>query len=275
MGGSISYDKGTCKVLLKQASTRLKILANKTSNLSKGARREVASMLEKKQVEAACLKVEHIIRDDFTVEVYDILQLYLDMVLARIPLLDPEKDRDAPKRSKDMPPPPPPQEIRQAIATLIYSSQHIEVEELRLLTEQFGARFGREFAELCADNRHEAVAFKVVSKLSYQTPESRVVFGYLEAIALQYKVDYKAPEIKAGAIRTTFEGPDVDIASGNKIQPAPPPGDFPGFPSVATQPPISPPTGAAPEMHQFNPPPPPVHDPPPMSMPQVLSLIHI
>merc|ERR1712086_960382 len=138
MGGSLSYDKQQTKVLLKQSSTRLKILCNKTSNLSKGSRREIAGMLDKKQVEAASLKVEHIIRDDFLVEVYDILQLYLDMVLARLPLLERGKDEKLPKNA----PPPPPNEIKQAVATLIYASQCIDVEELRMLARQFAARFG-------------------------------------------------------------------------------------------------------------------------------------
>lgn len=255
MGGSLSFDKQQTKVLIKQSVTRLKILSNKVSNLSKGSRREIAAMLDKDQVEAACLKVEHIIRDDFLVEVYEILQLYLDMVLARLPLLDPAKDKV--KYSKDNPPPPPAHEIRQAVATIIYSSQCIDVEELQLLAKQFAARFGVPFAEECAENRHQAVSQKVVTKLSFQTPESRVVFGYLELIAGQYGVNYKAPEQKPG-IRTTFEGPNVDIGTGNRLQPMPPPPTGMSlFPSAADQPPVGMVASA-----DFLPPPPPGSDPP-------------
>merc|ERR1712159_235890 len=159
----MGYDKQQCKVLLKQASTRLKILGNKVSNISKGARREIATMIDKNQIEAACLKVEHIIRDDFLVEVYEILQLYVEMVLARVPLLDQGWNSNKNWYTKENPPPPPPHEIRQAVATLIYASQCVEVEELKMLAQQFASRYGIAFAEECAQNRHEAVAFKARS----------------------------------------------------------------------------------------------------------------
>ena len=59
--------------------------------------------------------------------------------------------------------------------------------------------------------------FQVVSKLSFQTPDSKVVFGYLELIASQYGVDYKAPVVKPSGVRTAFDGATTDAATGNRI----------------------------------------------------------
>jgi len=87
MGNGISFDAGKCKVLLKQATTRMRILSNKLTNQTKVQRREIAELLDKGKIESAHVKVEHIIRDDYYIEVYEILQLYIGLVLARIPLL--------------------------------------------------------------------------------------------------------------------------------------------------------------------------------------------
>jgi len=269
MGNGISFDAGKCKVLLKQATTRMRILSNKLTNQTKVQRREIAELLDKGKIESAHVKVEHIIRDDYYIEVYEILQLYIGLVLARIPLLK------APKKNleKGQQPPPPQHEIREAICTLLYASGCLEVEELREFGKQMSACYGMDFVKECLENRSEFVSFKVVSKLTFQSPDQSIVQGYLEIIAAQYDVEYTAPPpAKVNEPLSNFCGPAIDKGSGTQVfptfdapgpqgppMPPPPPGGggMPGMPpppgawgapapGTLPEPPLRPPGGPPP-----------------------------
>jgi len=256
-------------VLLKQATTRMRILSNKLTNQTKVQRREIAELLDKGKIESAHVKVEHIIRDDYYIEVYEILQLYIGLVLARIPLLK------APKKNleKGQQPPPPQHEIREAICTLLYASGCLEVEELREFGKQMSACYGMDFVKECLENRSEFVSFKVVSKLTFQSPDQSIVQGYLEIIAAQYDVEYTAPPpAKVNEPLSNFCGPAIDKGSGTQVfptfdapgpqgppMPPPPPGGggMPGMPpppgawgapapGTLPEPPLRPPGGPPP-----------------------------
>lgn len=60
----------------------------KESALSKVARRQMAQLLEAGKEESARIRVENIIRQDIAVELMEILELYCELLLARIGLME-------------------------------------------------------------------------------------------------------------------------------------------------------------------------------------------
>ena len=76
----------------------------KESALSKVARRQMAQLLEVGKEESARIRVENIIRQDISVELMEILELYCELLLARIGLME----------AKYLPPSPPPPQLASA-----------------------------------------------------------------------------------------------------------------------------------------------------------------
>ena len=91
--------------------------------------------------------------------------------------------KEAQNLEKDQSPPPPQQEILEAIATLIYASSMLEIEELQDFGRQMAVRYGMDFAKECLENKHAAINYKVSSKLTFSAPDQNIVFGYLKIIA--------------------------------------------------------------------------------------------
>lgn len=58
--------------------------------LAKVSRRQMAQLLEQGKEESARIRVENIIRQDISVELMEILELYCELLLARIGMMEPK-----------------------------------------------------------------------------------------------------------------------------------------------------------------------------------------
>ena len=112
--GRFNTDK--LKVNLKLAINRLKLLQSKKAGINAQQRREIATLLEKGKDESARIRVEHIIREDFNSEALEILELYCDLLLARIGVVEQMKECDS--------------SIAEAVNTIIYAAPRAGVQEL-------------------------------------------------------------------------------------------------------------------------------------------------
>lgn len=65
----------------------LPLLLTKKAELAQKARKEIADYLAAGKDERARIRVEHIIREDYMVEAMEILELYCDLLLSRIGLV--------------------------------------------------------------------------------------------------------------------------------------------------------------------------------------------
>ena len=83
------YNASKLKAQLKMAGTRLSMAANKKSALSKQQTREIAKMLQEAppNEEKARIKAEALIRDDNTIEAFEILELICELLSERIKLM--------------------------------------------------------------------------------------------------------------------------------------------------------------------------------------------
>jgi len=70
------WDQNQCKTHLKLAVNRIKLLKNKKDNNIKNQKREIAELLKCGKDESGRIKVENVIRDDFIIEAYEIIELF-------------------------------------------------------------------------------------------------------------------------------------------------------------------------------------------------------
>jgi vacuolar protein sorting-associated protein IST1 len=194
------------KVQLKLAIARLRMVQHRDEALSKQQRRAMAQLLDAGKEESARIRVENIIRSDITVELYEILELYCELLLARAGLLE------APQCDPG---------LEEAVKSVIYAAPKTEVKELQQVRTLLGEKFGKEFVVAAMENTDNKVSESVVKKLSVTPPRPELVRGYLEEIAKTYGVNWPkrdkedlgpppdAPEDNAG---------DDDNPSGGQAQ---------------------------------------------------------
>lgn len=159
------------------AVQRIQIANNKRINGVKHQKQKISVLLAEHKDEKARIQVEHIIRDDFTIEGYEVLELMCELVHERI--------RQVTTSSKD-----PPEEMKEAIASLIWASKNVDIEEFRNVKQQLRQKYTAEFIKQSETNENGLVNPRLFSKLTYKPPSQFLVVKYLEEIARAYNVDW-------------------------------------------------------------------------------------
>ena len=86
------FDANKAKVQLKMLINRLNLLTSKKANLAKAEKRKVAMLLREDKEHNARILVEQIIREDYTLEAYDLLKQYTEMLIARFNVVVTEEE---------------------------------------------------------------------------------------------------------------------------------------------------------------------------------------
>ncbi|KAI9710871.1 MAG: hypothetical protein M1812_007323 [Candelaria pacifica] len=176
---------GKIKVQLKLSISRLRMVQQKDTAIAKQQRRAMAQLLEQGKDESARIRVENIIRSDITTELLEILELYCELLLARIGLLE----------AKDCDP-----GLEEAVKSIIYAAPRTDIKELQQARQLLVEKYGKEFALDAIDNNDGKVAERVVKKLRVEPPDPELVNSYLKEIARTYGVQWpkrqETPEIE-------------------------------------------------------------------------------
>lgn len=186
---------------MKLSIARLRMVQQRDDALSKTHRRAMAQLLEIGKIDSARIRVENIIRSDITTELYEILELYCELLLARAGLLD------APTCDPG---------LEEAVKSIIYAAPKTEIKELQQVRVLLAEKFGKEFALAAIDNTDGKVSEKVVKKLSVTPPKEELVTGYLEEIARAYGVDWPKRPKDLGAPPAFMDDDDDDFPSGGQ-----------------------------------------------------------
>lgn len=171
------------KPQLKMASQRIALKINQKTQQNKMVKKEVAQLLGDSKEEKAKIKVEHVIREDFVIEAYEIVQLLCDMVTERLALIASEKAC--------------PLDMKESVNTLIYAADRTEIKELAKIRDMFGKKYGKEFIAAAHSGQH--INKRVAHKLSVEPPSHMLVIQYLKEIAKVHKVTWKPDEATAVA----------------------------------------------------------------------------
>jgi len=196
-----NYNK--LKTNLRLAINRLKLLEKKKTEMALKSRKEIADYIASGKTERAKIRVEHIIREDYMVEAMEVLEMYCDLLLARFGLIQQMKTLD--------------DGLAEAISSLIWVSPRLQsdVGELKMVCDQFTAKYGKPYAQACKENSVGTVSAKLMHKLSVQAPPKITVEKYLIEIAKYYNVEYEPdPQIMSQ---------DEMYSADNLIELAPPP----------------------------------------------------
>lgn len=140
----------------------------------------MAELLSQGKETSAKIRVENIIRQDIIIELMEFLELYCELLLARIGLLLESTVCDS--------------GLEEAVKTIIYSASFIDVKELVQVKEILIYKFGKEFGMVALENTDHAVPDKVVSRCSVRPPSEELVVLYLSEIAKAYKVPFSEME---------------------------------------------------------------------------------
>ena len=142
--------------------------------------------------------MENIIRSDITTELLEILELYCELILARIGLLE----------AKDCDP-----GLEEAIKSIIYAAPRTDVKELQQARQLLVEKYGKDFALEAIENRDGKVAERVLKKLRVEPPSQELVTLYLKEIARTYGVAWPKG---APASNETDSDDDEESPSGGQ-----------------------------------------------------------
>lgn len=197
---------------LKMAEQRLGILTSKKTNLIKTQKRDIASLLREGKEEKARIRVEHLIRMDFTIEAYELIGLLCELLHERAALVASEKEC--------------PPDLREAMCTLIWASARCEVPEMKEIAHQLELKYGKEFAAEARANDKGCVNGRVLHKLGVAPPSAYLVVKYLGAIAEEHNVAWTEPELgldPESLASSAMPGPSgfsVPVAPGSGLEEA-------------------------------------------------------
>ncbi|ODV70245.1 DUF292-domain-containing protein [Hyphopichia burtonii NRRL Y-1933] len=193
------------KTSLKMAISKLKFIQDKKSAINKQQRRQLATLLSQGKESSAKIRVENIIRDDIYVELLEYLELYCELLLARVAIiLDTNRSGVDPS-------------LKEAILSVVYSAPHSELKELSGLREIFVAKYGAEFGKSVIENTNdEYVPAKIVKRCQVEPPSELLVDLYLCEIAKAYEAPYSGLKIEEVIEESNDIDDDDDSPSGGQ-----------------------------------------------------------
>ncbi|XP_058763207.1 uncharacterized protein LOC131636614 [Vicia villosa] len=188
-----------CKTCLNLAISRMKLLQNKRDVQLKQMRKEIAQFLQAGQEPIARIRVEHIIREQNIWAAYEILELFCEFVLARVPIIE---------NQKDCPP-----ELREAIASIIFAAPRCsDIPDLLHIKNLFTTKYGKDFISAVSELRPDSgVNRTIIEKLSVHAPSGEVKLKVLTDIAEEYNLAWDSSKTAA-----EFRKNHEDLLGGTK-----------------------------------------------------------
>lgn len=164
------------KTTLKMAISKLKFVQEKKTAITKQQRRQLSELLSQGKESSAKIRVENIIRDDIYIELLEYLELYCELLLARLAILI-----DRPNCETN---------LLEAVSSIIYAANHTELKELIQIKEILMFKYGNEFLQSILDNKESQVSEKIVKRCDIEPPNEVLVDLYLCEIAKAYNVPF-------------------------------------------------------------------------------------
>mmetsp|Transcript_13094 Transcript_13094/g.33409 ORF Transcript_13094/g.33409 Transcript_13094/m.33409 type:complete len:715 (-) Transcript_13094:50-2194(-) len=156
-----------CNLLLKLAVNRIKLHRNKKIESTKVQKKEIGGLLAEGKHDMARIRTTSVIFEDYMLEVYNILELYCEMLVPRTGVLETQRDC--------------PPELKQAVCGLLYSAPFVGIEELLKLRTMFLKKYGKRFPEECVHGC--CIDPKLIQRLKRDQPDDGLVNYYLKHIA--------------------------------------------------------------------------------------------
>lgn len=207
---SRSFNPSKCKTSLRLAASRLKLLRNKKEAQVKQMRREISVLLESGQDQTARIRVEHVIREEKMMAAFDLIEIYCELIIARLPIIESQKTC--------------PIDLKEAITSIVFASPRCgDVPELVDARKQFSEKYGKEFITTAIELRPECgVSRMLVEKLSAVAPDVQTKTKILSAIAKEYNVEWDGESIEENSTPASdfLSGPSTFVKVSEQPSPS-------------------------------------------------------
>ncbi|KAG2591115.1 hypothetical protein PVAP13_5NG443600 [Panicum virgatum] len=185
----------------------------------------------------ARIRVEHVIREEKFMQAYDLLEVYCELIVARLSIIDSQKAC--------------PIDLKEAIASVIFASMRCsDVTELADVRKQFTSKYGKEFATAALEARPDSgVNRLVIEKLSAGAPDIQTKIKTLTSIAEEHNIKWvpKAFEEKLQKPNedhlygpATYSGGNISTMGSSTSSMSAPQPTYSGVPAATVEGPYSP-----------------------------------
>ncbi|CAL0332227.1 unnamed protein product [Lupinus luteus] len=174
-----SFKPVKCKTALKLAVSRMKIFKNKKEGEVRKLRKELAQLLQSGQELTARIRVEHVIREEKLMAAYDLVEIYCELIVARLPIIESQKNC--------------PIDLKEAISSVIFASPRLsDIPELVDVRKQITSKYGKEFVSAAIELRPDCgVNRLLVEKLSAKAPDGPTKMKILTAVAEENNIKWE------------------------------------------------------------------------------------
>lgn len=188
------------------AVARIKLLRNKREAVVKQMRRDIALLLQSGQDATARIRVEHVIREQNVLAANEIIELFCELVVARLSII--AKQRQCPA------------DLKEGVASLIFAAPRCsEIPELSALRNVFEKKYGKDFVSAATDLRPNCgVNRLLIDKLSVRTPTGEVKLKIMKEIAKEHKIDWDTTESEKELLKPPeelIEGPRTFVSAAS------------------------------------------------------------
>ncbi|OIT20799.1 PREDICTED: uncharacterized protein LOC109219710 [Nicotiana attenuata] len=208
-----TFNSSKCKTMAKMAVARIKLLRNKREVVVRQMRRDIAMLLESRQDATARIRVEHVIREQNILQANEFLELFCELIVARLPIIAKQKECPA--------------DLKEGISSLIFAAPRCsDIPELMRIKDVFEKKYGKDFVSAATDLRPNAgVNRALIEKLSVKTPSGEVKLKIMKEIAKEYQVDWDTAESEVELLKPPEEridGPNGFVsATSLPLKPTP------------------------------------------------------
>ncbi|CAK9313807.1 unnamed protein product [Citrullus colocynthis] len=174
-----------CKTLLKLTIPRIKLLRNRREIQLKQMRRDIAKLLETGQEATARIRVEHIIREENMMAAQEILELFCELIVVRLPIIETQREC--------------PLDLKEAISSVCFAAPRCaDLTELLQVQMLFAAKYGKEFVSAATELMPNCgVNRQLIELLSVRAPSPEKKLKLLKEIAEEHDFDWNPAETEA------------------------------------------------------------------------------
>ncbi|KAA8547565.1 hypothetical protein F0562_003994 [Nyssa sinensis] len=187
------FNSSKCKTMAKMAVARIKLLRNKREVVVKQMRRDIALLLQSGQDATARIRVEHVIREQNIMAANEFIELFCELVVARLPII--AKQRECPA------------DLKEGISSLIFAAPRCsDIPELLAIRDIFEKKYGKDFVSAATDLRpNSGVNRMLIEKLSVRTPAGEVKLKFMKEIAKEYQIEWDTADSETELLKPPEE----------------------------------------------------------------------
>ncbi|KAJ9547908.1 hypothetical protein OSB04_020451 [Centaurea solstitialis] len=173
-----SFKPAKCKTSLKLAISRIKLMKNKKGVQINQMKRELSQLLESSQDRTARIRVEHVIREEKMVAAYELIEIYCELIVARMAIIESQKVC--------------PLDLKEAVTSVIFAAPRCsDISELSDIRKHFTKKYGKEFVSAATELRPDCgVSRLLVEKLSAIAPDVKTKIKVLSDVAKEHNINW-------------------------------------------------------------------------------------